>query len=126
MLVLAGQLEVLRGSALWASLGAVDLEWQPFDHFSWPVLSREFLSADDAARYAHEQVGLRRDRQYAGYVFQCSNKHFVVTEPLEGDIDALSQGRLYPLDNKGRSIFPTIMSCTRAMYPMLHCRGSIP
>ncbi|WP_160055430.1 DUF4329 domain-containing protein [Pseudomonas sp. R84] len=106
MLVLAGQLEVLRGSALWASLGAVDLEWQPFDHFSWPVLSREFLSADDAARYAHEQVGLRRDRQYAGYVFQCSNKHFVVTEPLEGDIDALSQGRLYPLDNKGRSIFP--------------------
>ncbi|AZZ74148.1 hypothetical protein CCX46_03020 [Pseudomonas sp. RU47] len=106
MLVLAGRLNVVRGSALWAQLGPVDLQWQPFAHFPWPVLSRDFLSADDAARHAHEQIGIRRDRQYAGYVFQRSDKRFVVTEPREGDIDTLSQGRLYPLDNHGQTIFP--------------------
>jgi len=106
MLVLAGTLNVVRGSALWAQLGPVSLNWQPFAHFHWPVLSRDFLSADDAARYAHEQIGIRRDRQYAGYVFQRNDKRFVVTEPLEGDIDTLSQGRLYPVDNLGRTIFP--------------------
>ena len=106
MLVLAGGLEVVRGSALWANLGGVDLTWQPFANFSWPRLSADFLSADDAARYAHKQAGVRRDRQYVGYVFQRADKRFVVTEPLPGDIATLSEGRLYPMDNKGRSIFP--------------------
>ncbi len=106
MLILAGRLEVLRGSALWARLGRVGLEWIPFANFPWPPLSQAFLSADDAVRYAHEQVGIRRDRQYAGYVFQRSDTRFVVTEPLEGDIDVLDQGRLYPRDNRGRPVFP--------------------
>ena len=106
MLILAGRLEVLRGSALWARLGRVGLEWIPFANFPWPPLSQAFLSADDAVRYAHEQVGIRRDRQYAGYVFQRSDTRFVVTEPLEGDIDVLDQGRLYPRDNRGRTVFP--------------------
>ncbi|WP_332765108.1 DUF4329 domain-containing protein [Pseudomonas koreensis] len=106
MLLLAGRLEVVRGSALWANLGAVDLEWQPFANFRWPQLSRDFLSADDAAHYAHEQVGIRRDRQYVGYVFQRSDQRFVVTEPLPGDIDTLSHGRLFPKDNHGRAVFP--------------------
>ncbi|WP_275407422.1 DUF4329 domain-containing protein [Pseudomonas granadensis] len=106
MLVLAGRLEVLRGSALWASLGRVTLEWQPFAHFPWPGLSRDFLSADDAARYAHEQVGKRRDRQYAGYVLERSDGRFVVTEPLEGGIVALSRGTFFPSDNDGRPVLP--------------------
>ncbi|KAB2523600.1 DUF4329 domain-containing protein [Pseudomonas sp. GXM4] len=106
MLVLAGTLEVVRGSALWAHLGPVGLQWQPFANFPWPRLSRAFLAADDAVRHAHELVGIRRDQQHAGYVFQRSDKRFVVTEPLPGDIDTLSQGRLYPLDNHGRPVFP--------------------
>jgi hypothetical protein len=106
MLILAGQVEVVRGSGLWGRLGVLDLEWAPFADFPWPSLSRAFLSADDAARYAHEQVGIRRDRQFAGYVFQRRDKRFVVTEPQEGDIDVLGQKQLYPRDNRGRPVFP--------------------
>ena len=106
MLVLAGRLHVVRGSALWAHLGPVDLQWRPFARFPWPVLSGDFLCADDAARHAHDLLGLRRDRQFVGYVFQRSDQRFVVSEPLPGDIDTLSEGRLYPMDNRGRPVFP--------------------
>ncbi|MBC8997098.1 DUF4329 domain-containing protein [Pseudomonas sp. N40(2020)] len=106
MLVLIGRLDVLRGSALWARLGRVGVDWTPFANFAWPVLSAAFLTADDAVRYAHEQVGQRRERQYAGYVFQRDDKRFVVTEPVEGGIAGLGQGTLYPVDNQGRSILP--------------------
>ncbi|WP_277760411.1 DUF4329 domain-containing protein [Pseudomonas sp. A34-9] len=104
--ILAGRLEVLRGSPLWARLGPVEINWTPFADFTWPVLSREFLSAEDAAGYAHEQIGNRRDRQFAGYIFQHDNQRFVVTEPLEGGMAALALGQFYPRDNAGRFIFP--------------------
>lgn len=103
----AGQLEVLRASALWARPGIVGSEWQAFAGFPWPVLSPLFLSADDAARYLHQQIGQRRDRRFAGYIFQRSDQRFVATLALEGGIEALSSGRLYPQDNAGRSIFPS-------------------
>ncbi|MCP1474216.1 hypothetical protein ABIA54_001697 [Pseudomonas sp. EB276 TE3739] len=107
MLVISGRLDVLRGSALWARLGRVDLQWQPFANFPWPGLSDGFLSAEDAVRYAHEQVGNRRDRAFVGYVFQRSvDDRFVVTEPIEGDIAVLGSGRLYPRDIHGQTIFP--------------------
>jgi hypothetical protein len=47
------------------------------------VLDRAFLSADDAARYAHERVGRRRDREYYGYILQRHDQRFVITEPAE-------------------------------------------
>ncbi|UZM13620.1 DUF4329 domain-containing protein [Pseudomonas kielensis] len=52
-------------------------------------MSREFLSADDAARHAHEQVGKRRDREFVAVIFQRSNQRFVVTEPVDAGTDAL-------------------------------------
>ncbi|MEG2390689.1 MAG: DUF4329 domain-containing protein [Pseudomonas sp.] len=106
VVILAGRLQVLRGSALWARLGPVDIDWTPFANFSWPILSRAFLTADDAVRYAHEQIGQRREHTYAGYVFQREDKRFVVTEPLEGDIAVISRGELYPCDTKGNPVFP--------------------
>ncbi|KAA0982409.1 DUF4329 domain-containing protein [Pseudomonas sp. ANT_J28] len=47
------------------------------------VLDRAFLSADDAARYAHERVGRRRDREYYGYILQRNDQRFFITEPSE-------------------------------------------
>lgn len=107
ILVISGRLDVLRGSALWPRLGRVDLQWQPFANFPWPGLSDDFLSAEDAVRYAHEQVGNRRDRTFVGYVFQrIADERFVVTEPLAGDIETLASGGLYPRDHHGQTIFP--------------------
>lgn len=106
VLALEGRLEVLRGSRLWDRLGLVGLDWVPFARFPWPTLSPAFLSADDAARYVHKQIGNRRDRQYAGYIFQRFDNRFIATEPLEGGIESLSLGQLYPRDNEGRPVFP--------------------
>lgn len=102
----AGRLEVVRTSALWARPGRLDRDWQSFAGFSWPILSPVFLAADDAARYLHGQIGHRRDRQFAGYIFQRSDQRFVATLALEGGIEALATGQLYPRDNAGRSVFP--------------------
>jgi hypothetical protein len=103
---LAGRLDVLRASALWARPGLVDRDWQSFAGFSWPILSPLFLSADDAARYLHRQIGHRRDRQFAGYIFQRSDRRFVATLALEGGIESLGSGHFYPHDNAGRPVFP--------------------
>jgi len=102
----AGQLEVVRASALWARPGIVGPEWTAFAGFSWPILSPLFLSADDAARYLHRQIGHRRDRQFAGYIFERSDHRFVATLALEGGIESLRDGQFYPRDNAARSIFP--------------------
>ncbi|WP_339546607.1 hypothetical protein [Pseudomonas sp. RA_35y_Pfl2_P32] len=69
-------------------------------------MSREFLSADDAARHAHEQVGKRRDREFVAMIFQCSNQRFVVTEPVDAGTDALEAPPLFPVDAQGRAIYP--------------------
>jgi len=47
------------------------------------VLGRTFLSADDAACYAHERVGRRRNRGYYGYILQRDDQRYVITEPAE-------------------------------------------
>ena len=69
-------------------------------------MSREFLSADDAARHAHEQVGKRRDREFVAVIFQRSNQRFVVTEPVDAGTDALEAPPLFPADAQGRAIYP--------------------
>jgi hypothetical protein len=67
-------------------------------------MSREFLSADDAARYAHEQVGQRRDREFVAMIL-IRGKRFVVTEPVEAG-SGLQEIQLFPLDERGRPVYP--------------------
>ncbi|MCF4997309.1 DUF4329 domain-containing protein [Pseudomonas syringae] len=102
----AGRLEVLLNSSLWDREGLVGADWMPYADFTWPVLSPAFLTADDAARYAHEKVGRRRDRQYAGYVFQIPGRRFVATVPLPTQSLSIGQGLFYPKDVFGQSVFP--------------------
>ncbi len=49
-----------------------------------PALSPPFIRADDAARYAHERIGARRDREYGGFILQREDGLFVATEPVPG------------------------------------------
>lgn len=60
------------------------------------VLDRAFLSAGDAARYAHERVGRRRDRRYYGYILQRNDQRFVITEPGEQPIRTVTHHQLFP------------------------------
>jgi hypothetical protein len=83
------------------------------DQFSWPVtvsvgpaLSRNFLSADDAARHAHEQVGQRRERCYASCIFQRSDGRFVVSEPVAMTQGTLDNRLLYGKDAQGKPQLP--------------------
>lgn len=70
-----------------------------------PQMSREFLSADDAARYAHEQIGQRRDRKFVAMIFKRGAQRFVVTEPVEAG-DHLLETQLFAVDGRGRPVYP--------------------
>ncbi|MHA3737980.1 hypothetical protein ACXR0M_20220 [Pseudomonas sp. Eth.TT006] len=80
------------------------MEEQTTPHRTAPLMSREFLSADDAARYAHERVGERRDRQFLAMIFQ-REQRYVVTEPVEAGGDLLDQ-QLFAVDAAGRAMYP--------------------
>jgi len=69
-------------------------------------LSRAFLSADDAARFAHEQVGIRRDREYVACIFRRNDQRFVVTEPIERGRGWHDPRELYPVSEKGSRVYP--------------------
>ena len=42
-----------------------------------PILSPAFISADDAAVYAHDLIGARREEEYGGFVLSKDNHYFV-------------------------------------------------
>lgn len=50
------------------------------------VLDLTFLSAHDAACFAHERVGRRRNRGYYGYILQRNDQRYVITEPVEESV----------------------------------------
>ncbi|MFJ7284145.1 hypothetical protein [Pseudomonas sp. NPDC099000] len=60
------------------------------------VLGRTFLSADDAACYAHERVGWRRNRGYYGYILQRNDLRYVITEPAEQSASSSTHHEFVP------------------------------
>ncbi|MHC8289203.1 hypothetical protein ACYZUD_20800 [Pseudomonas sp. XS1P51] len=60
------------------------------------VLDRAFLSASDAARFAHEQVGRLRDRGYYGYILQRNDQRFVISELAEQPLSVGSHHQVIP------------------------------
>lgn len=49
-----------------------------------PVLGPTFISADDAAYWAHRKIGTRRDRMYGGVIVQRRDGKFQPTVPVAG------------------------------------------
>jgi hypothetical protein len=100
----AGELSVQKTSALWDRLGVVEETWEPYADFPLPGLSRRFLTADDAVRYAHASIGGRRDKMSGGLVLQRSDGRFVVTEPVETPVRGLLHDGWYPKGRLGKMI----------------------
>ncbi|MHC8346166.1 hypothetical protein [Pseudomonas sp. RT6P73] len=98
----AGELMVLKDSALWDVVGVVGVDWQPYARSR--RLSPAFLMADDAARFAHEYIGSRREQGYVGMILQDQNKRFVATEPVFAAQPRFALDRLCPLDATGAPI----------------------
>lgn len=108
-IVRTGDLFVVQGSPLWGSPGKVTTDWKPEAaptqvqlKTQLPALSPVFSQAQDAARYAHQNMGARHKRQY-GFILKCTHSNeFVATLPVEGE--SLVIQRVFPRDPSGLDI----------------------
>ncbi|MGF6096295.1 DUF4329 domain-containing protein [Pseudomonas sp. 18175] len=100
----AGELSVEKTSALWDRSGVVGDDWLPYARFGLPTLSAAFLSADDAARYAHRQIGQRREQPLSGLILQRRDGRFVISEPVPTGPRPFAFNELYPLDRQKKPI----------------------
>jgi hypothetical protein len=92
----AGDLAVVQQGGLWNILGPVhDSEHLALGSGSLS-LSATFLSADDAARHAHERIGFRRRATYGGYILNAADGRFVFSEPVVIHGDGFASDLLQP------------------------------
>ena len=72
-----------------------------------PPLSPAFISADDAARYAHERIGKRRDVEYGSLILRrLSDGRFFTTEPIADKQKTFSWLRLLERGASGDFLHP--------------------
>ncbi|HEX8594829.1 MAG TPA: DUF4329 domain-containing protein [Pseudomonas sp.] len=91
----AGDLRVIIGSELWGPPGQVRADWKPYPLAAsqirtcesvWPpqaiVLSKQFVMADDAARYVHQQLGRLPRPEVVGFLLKNTESGaFRIAEP---------------------------------------------
>lgn len=100
----AGELSVEKTSALWDRSGPVDAHWVPYSQFTLPSLSITFLSADDAARFAHGEINGRREQVLGGMILQQPDGRFVVTQPVTTGPRPFAFDGVYPVDRQNTPI----------------------
>ncbi|AMS19964.1 hypothetical protein AYK59_07430 [Pseudomonas synxantha] len=116
----AGQLAVIRTSQVWDEKTTLTQDWQPYSIRQQP-LSPAFVTADDAARYAHAQVDYGRLSNYAALILQRADQRFIVTQPVSTQRPRFALDAVYPLDEHGALIMLTpscrlhALFCSRAM-----------
>ena len=101
----AGQLSVERTSNIWDKNGAVDKMWRPFSKIPEPQLSPAFITADDAACWAHELIGTRRDLEYGGVILKRGYRYYA-THPIPDRRAVFEHGLLLAKDSDGNFIAP--------------------
>lgn len=101
-----GALEVLRTSEVWNEKAILTSGWKPYSNRQ-PPLSPAFVTADDAARYAHGQLDYRRLFNCAALILQRDDQRFVVTEPVSTNQPRFALDAVYPLDAQGEPIMLT-------------------
>ena len=75
-----------------------------------PPLSAAFISADDAAYWAHEQIGSRRDREYGGAILKYQSRYFATT-PIAGKTSAFTLNDVFSLGDDGKLVLPPGYAC---------------
>ncbi|MDQ0650961.1 DUF4329 domain-containing protein [Pseudomonas cedrina] len=103
----AGELSVEKTSALWDRPGIVDEHWLPYSKTTLPSLSAAFLTADDAARYAHQQIGPLREQEMGGLILKRRDGYFVITAPVSTGPRPFAFAELYPMDRQKKPIILT-------------------
>lgn len=79
---------------------------QPSDP-KMPALSPAFDHPDDAARYVHNKIGNRRDKEYGGFILKRSDHKYVATEPISGQAFLFDPNDVFPRnDEEGYVIYP--------------------
>ncbi|KMT55864.1 DUF4329 domain-containing protein [Pseudomonas fildesensis] len=104
--ILAGDLSVVQPGDVWRRVGQVDNRTALLTPFYQAMLSPAFLSASDAATYAHEKIGARLDRPYGGYILKGEDGRFVVTEPMESHANPFASALFFPAGDQGPLIPP--------------------
>ncbi|AZE52767.1 hypothetical protein C4K03_0583 [Pseudomonas synxantha] len=102
----ATDLTVVQAGGLWRNVGLLENRTELLSPLYKAVLSQPFISARDAAVYAHERIGHRRDRYYGGYVLKGEDGRFVTTEPMQSAANPFAFTLFFPLDNRGPLIPP--------------------
>lgn len=106
----AGQLSVIRTGKIWDRIGLVDAQWRPFSLIAQPVLSPPFVTPDDAARWAHNRIGNRRDKEYGGAVLKQGGRYFA-TEPVAGAAVQFDFRSIMACDEHDFFIAPELYDC---------------
>lgn len=104
--IAATSLSVVEAGLLWRTVGAVDNRSAVLNGFHQAVLSPPFIGAHDAAVYAHEQIGSRRDRAYGGYILKDKDGRFFITQPQASDPNPFAHKLFFSADIPGPLIPP--------------------
>lgn len=99
----AGLFSVIQTSEVWDRQATVTQDWQPYANRQLR-LSPAFVTADDAARYAHRQLGYGRELNFAALILQRADQRFVVTDLVPNDRPRFALDAVYPVDAQGEPI----------------------
>ncbi|WP_321862036.1 DUF4329 domain-containing protein [Pseudomonas paraveronii] len=102
----ATSVSVVEAGLFWRVVGPLDNHSAVLNGFYQAVLSPPFINAHDAAVYAHEQIGPRRERAYGGYVLKDREGRFFITLPLASDANPFARKLFFPVDIPGPLIPP--------------------
>lgn len=76
-----------------------------------PELSPAFLTADDAARYAHDLIGDQRDVEYGGVILRRGSGKYYATRPVKGQTRFFEPEKVLSIDAQGYFITPEGFVC---------------
>lgn len=76
-----------------------------------PELSPAFLTADDAARYAHDLIGDQRDVEYGGVILRSTKGKYYATKPIKGQSRFFEPEKVLSTDARGHFITPAGFTC---------------